>query len=116
MCNDLMSENHCWQTESQQSRILIFCWTTFSCDYRTQSPWHRFEKIMHCHNFNFHPQLHSFLPRSYIDNGRIGPLHKVFSSTSQRFSVRFRVLLRVDSLCVMSHASSPNPRLFAFRW
>ena len=40
--------------------------------------------------FNFIQSCIHFSPRSCIDDGRVGPLCKVFSSTSQRFLMRLR--------------------------
>ena len=71
---------HC--LSQKKSHTLIFCCTTFSLDYGTHLPWHRFDKLLQCHNNYFHPELHSFLPWRWTDDGRVRPLRKVFSKSS----------------------------------
>jgi len=89
------------------THLNIFRWTVFSSDYGTHSPWHRLDKLLHCHNI--------YLQRSYRDDGRVGPLCRVFSSTSQRFSMGLRSALEVltlqsmcdtDVSCSLNHSFS----------
>ena len=68
------------------AHTVTFHWTAFSFDYGTHLLWHsisfcnvtRFISVQGC--------IHSS-PRSCVDDGRVGPLRKAFSSTSQRFSM-----------------------------
>ena len=42
---------------------LIFYWTAFSLDYGRHPLWHRFDKLMQCHNIYFSPELHPFFTK-----------------------------------------------------
>ena len=98
------------------SHTLIF-WIAFSFDYSTHSLWHFFDKLLQCHKIYFRPVLQYFSPRSCIDNGRVRPLRKAFSSTSQRFSVGLRSRLcggqsmcENDLSCSLNHSFTIWPR------
>ncbi len=49
--------------QNNKSHIPIFCWTAFSFDYGTHSPWHGFDKLLQCHNIYSCPELHYFFAK-----------------------------------------------------
>ena len=104
-------------TKKKRSHTLIFCWTAFSFDYSTHSLWHCFDKLLQCHKIYFHPVLHQFSPGSCIDDGRVRPLRKAFSSTSQSFSMGLRSGLCGDqSMCENDVSCSLNHSFTVWAW
>lgn len=60
-------EMHCLAKEKVATKdeghtLLTFRWTAFSFDDGTNSLWHCFNKLLQCHETDFHPVLHSSLP------------------------------------------------------
>ena len=68
----------------------IFRWTAFSFDYGTHALWQFLISFSNVTRFISVQWCIHFSPKSWIDDGRVGPLCKAFSSKSQRFSMGFR--------------------------
>ncbi len=80
---------HCLSPK-KKAHTLIFRWTAFSFDYDTHSPWHHFDKLLQYHNIYSCLELHTVFAKILYWWWERQTTCKVFSSTSQRFSMGLR--------------------------